>query len=201
MLPASWMPYQKANFVTPAFPGYISGHSTFSRSAAEVLAAITGSPFFPGGMGTFTVGSTNFLSFEQGPSQPLQLQWATYYDAADQAGLSRLWGGIHVSVDDLTGRVIGSQCGQAVYALAQKYFDGSILNTPMNLALKILNPSSRQLSFNTLRGFSYDLQSTPDLSQPFTNDPAGFVQAFDSSTMIRTDSVAGPMRFYRVSSK
>ncbi len=201
MLPASWMPYQKSTFVTPAFPGYISGHSTFSRAAAEVLTAITGSAFFPGGMGTFTVSSTNFLSFEQGPSQPLQLQWATYYDAADQAGLSRLYGGIHVSADDLTGRIIGSQCGQAVYALAQKYFDGSIAMTPVSLALQVLNPGSRRLSFNTLRGFSYNLQSTPDLAQPFSNDPAGFVLALDSSILVRTDSVAGPMRFYRVTSK
>src|SRR5205085_4599267 len=82
--PDSWLPYQRANFVTPAFPGYISGHSTFSRSAAEVLTAMTGSPFFPGGMGSYTV--TN-LSFEAGPTQPIQLQWATYYVAADQAGL------------------------------------------------------------------------------------------------------------------
>jgi hypothetical protein len=44
-----WIPYQRRTFVTPAFPGYISGHSTFSRAAAEVLAAITGSPYFPGG--------------------------------------------------------------------------------------------------------------------------------------------------------
>ena len=48
---ADWLPYQKRTFVTPAFPGYISGHSTFSRAAAEVLAAITGSEFFPGGQG------------------------------------------------------------------------------------------------------------------------------------------------------
>ena len=67
--------------------------------------------------------------------------------------------------------------------------------------MKVLNSNSRQLSFNTLRGFSYNLQFAPDLSLPFTNDPAGFVQALDSSSMIRTDSVAGPMRFYRVISQ
>jgi hypothetical protein len=44
---ADWIPYQKKTFVTPAFPGYISGHSTFSRAGAELLAAFTGSPFFP----------------------------------------------------------------------------------------------------------------------------------------------------------
>ena len=129
ILPENWLPYQKGNFVTPAFPGYISGHSTFSRAAAEALAALTGSPFFPGGMGRFTASPSNFLSFEKGPSETVQLQWGTYFDAADQAGLSRLWGGIHVQVDDLTGRRIGAQCGRAVWVQAQKYFDGSVTIT------------------------------------------------------------------------
>src|SRR5207249_7187016 len=80
----TWVPYQRTNFVTPAFPGYISGHSTFSRSAAEALTAITGSPFFPGGMGTYTAVSNTALAFEKGPSQTVQLQWGTYYDASDQ---------------------------------------------------------------------------------------------------------------------
>jgi len=88
---ADWLPYQKKNFVTPAFPGYISGHSTLRRAAAEVLAAITGSPFFPGGMHKYQAGADS-LKFELGPAQPVDLQWATYFDAADQAGLSRIWG-------------------------------------------------------------------------------------------------------------
>jgi hypothetical protein len=50
----NWFPYQDRTFVTPAFPGFVSGHSTFSRSAAEILTAITGSEYFPGGLGTFT---------------------------------------------------------------------------------------------------------------------------------------------------
>ncbi len=131
-----WMPYQKANFVSPAFPGYISGHSTFSRAAAELLASFTASPFFPGGLGTFTGPSNTFLTFERGPSRSVELQWATYFDAADQAGLSRLWGGIHVEVDDLTGRRVGHQCGQAAWALANRYFDGSITNKAPVTAVK-----------------------------------------------------------------
>jgi hypothetical protein len=197
MVPSKWYPYQKSTFVTPAFPGYISGHSTFSRSAAEVLAAITGSPYFPSGMGTFTAPSNTFLSFEQGPSQTVQLQWGTYFDASDQAGISRLYGGIHVSVDDLTGRIIGSQCGQGVWALASKYYDGSVTNLPITLAIRALSPSGCQLSLNTLRGFYYNLQSAPDLSHPFTNDPAGFVQALDSS-MVRSDNATAPAQLFRV---
>lgn len=192
-----WLPYQKPSFVTPAFPGYISGHSTFSRAAAEVLTAITHSPFFPGGMGTFTAPANTFLKFENGPSQNVQLQWATYYDAADQAGISRLWGGIHVSVDDLTGRITGSRCGQAVWALASKYFDGSVVDVPVVMTIDRLGPSRATVRCNTLRGLYYNLQSTADLSQPFTNlAPASF-QAVNSS-MVFTDTITGPLKFFRV---
>jgi hypothetical protein len=197
MDPGCWYPYQKASFVTPSFPGFISGHSTFSRAAAEVLTAITGSPYFPGGLGTFTAPSNTFLTFEKGPSQTVQLQWCSYFDASDQAGQSRLWGGIHVLADDFAGRIAGSQCGQAVWALAQKYWDGSITNRPFNVAVQKLGTNSVALSFNTLRGFYYRLQSSPNLSQSFTNDPAGAMQAVDSLT-VRTDTVSGPTKLYRV---
>jgi len=196
MLTDNWLPYQRPTFVTPAFPGYISGHSTFSRAAAEVLAAITGSPLFPGGLATFIAPSNTFLRFEQGPSQTVQLQWATYYDAADQAGLSRLWGGIHVSADDLTGRIVGSQCGMGVWALARKYFDGSVLQIPVALTMRPLSSGNFEIRYNTLRGLFYNLQSTPDLSQPFTNDPAGFTQALNSS-IAYTNINTSPQKFYR----
>src|SRR6266404_5187805 len=78
---------------------------------------------------TYTSPANTGLGFEKGPSLSFQLQWATYYDAADQAGLARIWGGIHPPVDDFAGRRAGAQCGQGVWALAQKYFDGSVTNT------------------------------------------------------------------------
>ena len=53
ILAENWWPYQQPTFVTPPFAGYISGHSTFSRAAAEVLTLLTGNPFFPGGLGEF----------------------------------------------------------------------------------------------------------------------------------------------------
>ncbi|HXP63133.1 MAG TPA: vanadium-dependent haloperoxidase [Dongiaceae bacterium] len=189
-----WLPYQRRSFVTPAFPGYISGHSTFSRAAAEVLAAATGSPFFPGGLGTYTV--TN-LTFEHGPTQPVQLQWGTYFDAADQAGLSRIWGGIHPPVDDLTGRRSGSPCGQAVWDLARQYFDGTIGQTPAVLTFTTLNAAACTVRCNTLRGFWYQWQFTTDLAQPFTGDPGGFTLATDTSLAI-TNTLAAPSQFCRI---
>ena len=119
-----WLPYQLPTFVTPAFAGYVSGHSTFSRAAAEVLTAFTGSPYFPGGMLELPV-HVGALEHEQGPSRDLTLQWATYFDAADDAGISRLYMGIHISPDDFEGRRMGSTCGKDAWALAQRYFDGS----------------------------------------------------------------------------
>lgn len=189
-----WVPYQRTNFVTPAFPGYFSGHSTFSRSAAEVLAAITGSPYFPGGLG---VSSNYVLGFENGPSQPIVLQWATYYDAADQAGISRIWGGIHPPIDNYMGRQVGSQCGLGVWALAQKYFDGSVTNTPVNLAIRTVDGSGCELYFNSIRAFYYKLQSTTDLSQPFVDEPGGYIEAFDLS-MVLPDTLVNPRKYYRV---
>jgi hypothetical protein len=124
-----WVPYQKATFVTPAFPGFVSGHSTFSRAAAEVLAADTGSPYFPGGVFEQTF-SPGYLKFERGPSEPVTLQWATYYDAADQAGTSRIYGGIHITADDFAGRRIGSRIGRQAWALAERYFAGTAPKKP-----------------------------------------------------------------------
>jgi len=118
---ADWVPYQAPTFVTPSFAGYFSGHSTFSRAAAEVLAGFTGSEYFPGGLAEWTVKAGS-LKFEPGPSQDVTLEWAKYFDAADQAGVSRLYGGIHISADDFTGRRAGAECGKAALALAQHYF-------------------------------------------------------------------------------
>ena len=129
ILAENWWPYQRPSFVTPPFAGYVSGHSTFSRSAAEVLTAITGDPFFPGGMGQFECPQNDFLVFEVGPSVDVTLQWATYYDASDQCSLSRIWGGIHPVTDDIRGRQMGVICGTQAVELANAYFSGAINNT------------------------------------------------------------------------
>jgi hypothetical protein len=120
---AQWVPYQRSTFVTPGFAGYVSGHSTFSRAAAEVMTALTGTPYFPGGISEWTTRAGELLH-EEGPTTDVALQWATYYDAADQAGLSRLFMGIHIGADDVEGRKLGAQCGIAAWELAQRYFVG-----------------------------------------------------------------------------
>jgi hypothetical protein len=124
ILARDWVPYQRRFFVSPAFPGYVSGHSTFSRAAAVVLHRMTGSELFPGGLGRARF-EPGYLVFEHGPSEPVELQWASYYDAADQAGQSRLWGGIHLLHDDFDGRRIGATVGERAVRRAREIFDGA----------------------------------------------------------------------------
>lgn len=121
----NWWPYQRPTFVTPPFAGYVSGHSTFSRAAAEILTRLTGDEFFPGGLAEFVAPQDDFLVFEQGPSVEVVLQWATYRDASDQTSLSRIWGGIHPPVDDVPGRRMGIEVADKVFERAISFFEGS----------------------------------------------------------------------------
>ena len=140
ILAENWWPYQRPTFVTPPFAGFVSGHSTFSRAAAEVLTKITGSEFFPGGIGEFTAKQNEFLVFEEGPSVDVKLQWATYRDASDQTSLSRIWGGIHPPADDVPGRIIGEKVGLNAFNFAVPYFNGESNNVQVESQLVFPNP-------------------------------------------------------------
>ncbi len=155
ILGTRWWPYQRGTFVTPNFAGYLSGHSTFSRAASEVLTLITGDAFFPGGMGTFDITQNEFLVFEEGPSENFTLQWATYKDASDQTSLSRIWGGIHPPIDDIRGRIIGEKIGKEAFNLAQQYFTGTldITDYELNTSTTIYPvPFSNELTIETNYG-------------------------------------------------
>lgn len=194
ILGEDWLPYQRSTFVTPAFAGYVSGHSTFSRAAAEVLTRLTGSPFFPGGLKEYTV-PIGGLEFEAGPSEDVTLQWATFYDASDEAGISRLYGGIHVPVDDGPGRIIGSSCGIGAWDLAQKYFDGSILT---ELPTVNITPSNKRVTieWTQRRGLFYKFE-TAEPGFDFTGE-GPFIRAENdrASLVFPTDVI--PKKFFRV---
>jgi len=118
----SWLPYQRPDFVSPAFASYVSGHSAFSRASAEVLTAFTARETFPGGGLSHTV-EPGGLRHELGPAATVVLSWDTYRDAADEAGFSRRAGGIHVPADDLVGRDLGAEVGRTAWQHAQTLFD------------------------------------------------------------------------------
>ena len=169
ILAEKWFPYQRPSFVNPPFAGYVSGHSTFSRAAAEVLKLLTNDEFFPGGMGTFEVYTNDFLKFEVGPSMDFQLQWATYRDASDQTSLSRIWGGIHPPIDDIPGRIIGEKIGKAAFSFGEKYFSKEELEVE---SIVYPNPSNDflnlQYPFNNekLNVDIFDLNGRKILNQP-----------------------------------
>ncbi len=141
ILAENWWPYQRPTFVTPNFGGYVSGHSTFSRAAAESLTLLTGSPYFPNGLGQFEAPMNEFLVFEEGPSRDITLQWATYRDASDQTSLSRIWGGIHPPADDIPGRIIGEKIGVEAFEFARQYFDNEVLSVIDKLPLGMIYPN------------------------------------------------------------
>ena len=192
-----WWPYQAGNFVTPAFPGYISGHSTFSRAAAEVLTALTGSEFFPGGKATRTFAANAFLRTELGPTESIALEWATYYDAADQAGASRILGGIHASCDDLPGRIAGAECGRKAWAKALVYF-GPQPEEPVPVRTS-LERRNDQLVFTVeaSAGSYFHLQRSLTIKGPFTNLSPDSVTG-SGPTLSITQPLDGDAGYFRV---
>jgi hypothetical protein len=119
---SDWIPYQVSTFPTPPFPEYISGHSTFSAAGAEILKLFTGSDRF-GDSVTFAPGSS---VTEPGttPQHSITLHWATFTHAADQAGISRRYGGIHFELADLVGRATGRIVAKKAWKKSLSYFHG-----------------------------------------------------------------------------
>ena len=129
LVPASqWIPYQALNVVTPNFPEYTSGHSTFSGAARVAILAFTGSDYFSAKV-TIPKGSS---MIERGitPAKDVVLSWRDMLDASQQAGMSRRYGGIHFYSGDMHGRANGASVGYWVYDKAKTYFNGTATPTP-----------------------------------------------------------------------
>jgi hypothetical protein len=91
----NWMSF----IVTPPFPDYVSGHSTFSGAAATVLPFFYGTEDLP-----FTTGS----DFLPGVTR----SFSTCLDAAEEAAVSRLYGGIHFRSANEDGLQAGISIGE-----------------------------------------------------------------------------------------
>ena len=117
-----WIPYQAPTVVTPPFPEYVSGHSSFTSAGAQILALANGDSF--GASVTIPAGSSKFETST--PATTVTLTWPTFTEAATDAGMSRRWGGIHFQTGDFHGRALGKQVAGFVYNQAQSYIRGSI---------------------------------------------------------------------------
>jgi hypothetical protein len=118
-----WLPYQPATFLTPPFAEYVSGHSTFSSASAEILRLFTGSDRF-GVSATLDAGSSQ-IEPRLTPREQVVLSWASFSEAADEAGISRRYGGIHFEDGDLQGRAMGRKIGAMVWAKTLTYVRGT----------------------------------------------------------------------------
>jgi hypothetical protein len=120
---SEWMPYQALNVVTPPFPEYVSGHSTFSGAGAYILSTFSSSGDTFGASVVIPRGTSKFEL--NTPTADVTLSWPTFTAASYEAGDSRRWGGIHFFTGDNHGRSLGRQVGSKVRAKAQTYFAGS----------------------------------------------------------------------------
>jgi hypothetical protein len=117
----NWLPYQATNVVTPGFPEYVSGHSTFSGAGMAILSWFTGGDTF-GATVTVPAGS---LKIEPGlPSADITFSLPRWSQTGEDAGTSRRLGGIHFATGDVNGRALGRQVATYVYAKANQYING-----------------------------------------------------------------------------
>jgi hypothetical protein len=116
-----WMPFQALTVVTPAFPEYVSGHSTFSAAGATLLSMANGGDTFGG---SITIKAHSLKIESSAPATDVKLSWPTFTDATNEAGMSRRYGGIHFYSGDIHGRAVGRQVAQYVYSQAQNYIGG-----------------------------------------------------------------------------
>jgi hypothetical protein len=123
-----WIPYRPPNDPAPPFAEYASGHSTFSGAAAEVLTAFTGRGNFELTV-TIPAGSSRVeprTATQPGvPAKPITLKWTNFRYAAEQAGLSRQYGGVHFEHGDKDARAAGSSVGKNAWTKALTYFNGT----------------------------------------------------------------------------
>jgi hypothetical protein len=128
-----WLPYRPPNDPAPPFAEYASGHSTFSGAAAEVLTGFTGRGNFELKV-TIPAGSSKVeprTATQPGvPAKPITLSWTNFRYAAEQAGLSRQYGGLHFEHGDKDARAAGSSVGKNAWAKAVTYFNGTATPTP-----------------------------------------------------------------------
>jgi hypothetical protein len=86
---------------TPPFPSYTSGHSTFSGAAAAVLAAFFGSD------------RVSFVTTSDALPGVIR-RFDSFSAAANEAGMSRIYGGIHWQFDNTAGLDGGRRVGEYV---------------------------------------------------------------------------------------
>ena len=137
-----WHPYSPSTFVTPPFPGYVSGHSCVSGACAKALELFTGSDRCglsePRRAGELTEAGFSCREMQQLDGRPLAeilgdrhascdvtLALPTFTEVADMAGISRVLGGYHIQADNVEGLALGRKVATATWRVYESYFAGT----------------------------------------------------------------------------
>lgn len=135
-----WLPYQELDFVTPPFPDFVSGHSTFSSTSAKLFCYIFGtdiidltnpvinndivnylSPILEN-KDNFTLNNIFIFSNSSNvknsfPISPVHLNWSSWLEMANSSGKSRIYGGIHCESSNQAGLFLGSKIADKIWTL------------------------------------------------------------------------------------
>jgi membrane-associated phospholipid phosphatase/sugar lactone lactonase YvrE len=157
---ANWTPL----LTTPPFPEYVSGHSTFSAAAAEVLSSVFGANFSFSATSMGLPGVTRtYTSFEQ---------------AAQEAGISRIYGGIHFPFSDTAGLTSGQELGDYVL----QTFSISKDTTPPQVTLDQTLPGGASNTNVTIAGIVTDNLSGVAAFKVSVDGGASAPLSFDPAT-------------------
>lgn len=135
-----WLPYQTLDFVTPPFPDFVSGHSTFSMVCAKLFCCLLQSDqvvlrnpmitlpiinkfsqILENNTMNFSINSVFLLpkcsEVQPGvePTTGVSLGWSTWTEMAQSSGQSRILGGIHVESSNQAGLYLGRLIGDQVW--------------------------------------------------------------------------------------
>ncbi len=169
----NWSPL----LATPPFPEYTSGHSTFSRAAATVMARFFGTDAIP-----FTTGSDGLPGVTR--------SYPGFGAAADESGLSRIFGGIHFP----SANIAGQTAGHLLAAHVMDYF--LVALDAATFVLVAPTGADVHLKLRGEAGRRYTLEAGADLSNwsevgTTTADAAGDMEFVD------TGAAGEAKRFYR----
>jgi hypothetical protein len=201
--------------VTPAFPDYVSGHSTYSAAAAAVLAAKFGDT------NTFTISSLGLPGVNR--------EYTSFSAAAAEAGRSRVFGGIHYEFSNQAGQALGrniaeevmrafqvradvvaprlvvNEAQNAVYRVAPTFTGAALdnLSGVAALSYRVDAGAFVPLAFTTAGGFSLNVPLAVNGSSDGAHtvefkavDAAGniatVVQSFTLDTIVPTIAIVAP---------
>ena len=129
----AWFPYQLHRNFTPPFPDIPSGHSAFSYAASTVLKEVFDSNHFGYQSTSFNSRFDTTDGFDGDASNGNEftdLSWTYLSLAAEEAGMSRLYGGIHMQEGNWIGHKFGIQVAHAALAKVNALMEGDANSTP-----------------------------------------------------------------------